>query len=213
MGNIEEILESWRTKRILPYPLSAEEILSFWNLACPSSIQVKEAAVRDYGDRYNIHTFIETGTWHGDMVQVMIDYFDKIISIELDDALYLAAADKFSSYSHIDIIYGDSSKELPKILDSITEPCLFWLDGHYIPLSSDTAKGDKDTPILEELDCILNHPIHNHVILIDDARCFIGPNSVLNDYPSIPELRNYVLNLRADLVFEVKDDIVRIHMP
>jgi hypothetical protein len=82
---------------------------------------------------------------------------------------------------------------------------LFWLDGHYS--GGITAKGPLDTPIVKELDSILNHSVTGHVILIDDARCFVGEN----DYPTIDELREILHTERPRWVFEVKDDIIRIH--
>jgi hypothetical protein len=50
-------------------------------------------------------------------------------------------------------------------------------------------------------------------MLIDDARCFIGPNPVFRHYPTIAELRCYVEERRPDLAFSVVDDIIRIHPP
>lgn len=102
-------------------------------------------------------------------------------------------------------MHGDSGKILPEILASLNKPCLFWLDAHY----SDgiTAKGDVETPIVSELEAIFNHSIQSHVILIDDARCFIGEN----DYPTIDWLREYILKQHLDWVFEVRDNIIRTH--
>jgi hypothetical protein len=90
------------------------------------------------------------------------------------------------------------------ILSSINEPILFWLDGHYS--GGETAKGEANTPILKELEFILRHPIKNHVILIDDARCFIGEN----DYPTLRELAVFVSGINNELNFTVENDIIRI---
>ena len=47
---------------------------------------------------------------------------------------------------------------------------MFWLDGHYS--GKGTAKGKKETPILEELKTIFDTNDLRYVILIDDARHF-----------------------------------------
>lgn len=206
----KELLKFWRENLKLPSELTKSEIIQFWNKeGKPYSVRVE--TVKKYSKKYNIPTLIETGTYHGAMVEAMLNNFSKIISIELDGNLFKAAELKFFKQSHVKIVFGDSEKVLSKILKSISEPCLFWLDGHYIPESVDTARGERDTPILQELEHILNHPIKDHVILIDDARCFIGPNPVLNDYPTIEELKNFVLKKRPDLLIEIEDDIIRIH--
>src|ERR1051325_2291173 len=54
---------------------------------------------------------------------------------------------------------------------------------------------------------IPSHPVREHVILIDDARCFDGTH----DYPTIDELRRAVLNIRPDWLFETANDIIRDH--
>ena len=85
------------------------------------------------------------------------------------------------------------------------EPCLFWLDGHYS--AGITAKGEKETPIWEELEHICDHPIKNHVILIDDASLFVGKN----DYPNLDSLQKFVESRFPDNIFEVRDDMIRIY--
>ncbi|MFP3389260.1 FkbM family methyltransferase [Brevibacillus sp. SIMBA_040] len=212
MSRMNQIRQMWQTELRVPSGLTAQEAWDFWILESPP-YDVKTAAVKEYGSRHQIRTLIETGTFHGYMVAAQKQHFNQIYSIELDDALFLAAKNNFAGEAHISILHGDSSKVLPSLLASINEPCLFWLDGHYIPLSIESAKGDLDTPILEELATILSHHVTDHVILIDDARCFIGPNPLLKDYPTIEDLKQYVATLRPDLHFEVKNDIIRIHPP
>ena len=94
---------------------------------------------------------------------------------------------------------------MPEILSQIEEPCLFWLDGHYS--EGITAKGEKETPILEELKHIFNHPIEDNIILIDDARCFTG----YGDYPNIEGLKAVLLSRYPDNAFSIEDDIIRTH--
>lgn len=166
---------------------------------------VKQRIVKRYGKAFHLHTLIETGTYTGAMVFAMQDQFDKIYTIELDESLSRAAQRGFAKFEHIEAIQGDSGEVLPQIMAHITEPCLFWLDGHYS--GEGTAKGLSDTPILRELGCILNHPVNRHVILIDDAHCFIGEN----DYPTIEELQRIALSNKPDCHFEVSDNIVIIH--
>ncbi|HEV7857650.1 MAG TPA: hypothetical protein VGO91_03300 [Pyrinomonadaceae bacterium] len=166
---------------------------------------LKQRVVREYAGAFSLDTLVETGTYVGTMVEAMKATFKEIFSIELDRALYERARGKFSGFQHIHIVQGDSGEVLPDILKQLTRPCLFWLDGHYS--GGITSKGQLDTPVLKELECILNHPLASHVILIDDARCFVGEN----DYPTIEELRDFLLAARPHWVFEVTDDIVRFH--
>jgi hypothetical protein len=200
----------WRKDFKVPGNLSGQDILDFWAAELrPHSVKVQ--TVINYGAYYKINTLIETGTYRGDMLKATLPQFKKLYSIELDPTLYLAAKIKFAPYPHVNILLGDSGKVLPGLLRIINEPCVFWLDGHYIPLTLNTAKGNVDTPIMQELSAILDHPIKNHVILIDDARCFIGPNKVLKNYPTIREMKEFVAKKRSDLKFEVKDDIIHIY--
>lgn len=168
---------------------------------------VKQQTVKAYGKQFSLQTLIETGTYLGHMVFAMKGSFGKIISIELDVALYESAKQNFANFEQVAIVHGDSGERLPVILETIKQPCLFWLDGHYS--AGITARGRLDTPIISELRAIFNHDVTRHVVLIDDARCFIGQD----DYPTLRELESFVHQRRPDWNFEVKDDIVRIHQP
>ncbi len=165
----------------------------------------KQKIIIEYAKKYSIHVLIETGTYLGEMVDATKNTFDRIISIELDRVLYENAKKKFSGLNSISIIQGDSGEMLPAILSELNEPTLFWLDGHYS--GGVTARSELETPIVRELELLLNHHIAEHVVLIDDARLFIGQD----DYPTIEELRNLVLSKRPGSVFEVENDIIRVH--
>jgi hypothetical protein len=167
---------------------------------------IKQRTVLEYAQRFSLSTLIETGTYFGFMVNATKRRFRRIHSIELDDRLYQRAYKKFSRFKHVSIHQGDSSRVLPMILTRIQEPCLFWLDAHYS--SGITARGERETPIMEEGRCILSHPLAiEHVILIDDARNFVGAN----DYPTLEELNKLVSAQCLSLRVYVENDIIRIH--
>jgi hypothetical protein len=165
---------------------------------------VKQMAIAEYQQKYRHTLLVETGTHLGDMVEAQRTKFKKIISIELGIDLFEQAQERFKNYTNITIVQGDSGKVLPKILNDIHEPAIFWLDGHYS--AGITAKGDKESPIFEELDAILNsNNKYEHVLLIDDARCFNGEG----DYPTIEKLTAYFQSKNDRYWLEVKHDIIR----
>ena len=171
----------------------------------PPPDALKQRTVRQYGETFALKSFVETGTFLGDMVDAVRGGFRKIYSIELDAALFEKAKIRFSNHEHVALFQGDSGDLLPRILRDLREPCLFWLDAHYS--CGFTARGELDTPILAELASILRHDVRGHVILIDDARCFNGEH----DYPTIEQLREFVLGRRPEFALKVEDDIIRIH--
>ncbi len=58
-----------------------------------------------------------------------------------------------SKMSHITLYQGDSGVLLPEIISEVSEPVLFWLDGHYS--GEGTGKAVLETPIIEEVNVIL----------------------------------------------------------
>ncbi|MGD2095389.1 MAG: hypothetical protein PVH77_10315 [Phycisphaerales bacterium] len=166
----------------------------------------KHGVVIDYIKRFSPGVFIETGTYKGKMVYAVQPHINEIYSIELSENHYRKAQQKFSGYPSIHILHGQSGQVLPKILEGIDKPCLFWLDAHYS--GGSTAKGDLETPIMQEMQCILDHPKANeHIVLIDDACCFTGKN----DYPTLKGLESFIRDVCPNWVFKVKDDIIRTH--
>lgn len=166
---------------------------------------VKRRAVRRYARRFGATTLIETGTFKGDMVAATRRSFRQIFSIELHPGLAADARKRFAGDKAVSILQGDSAKLLNEILDEVDRPALFWLDAHYS--GGITAQGEEETPVLNELRTILEHPVAGHVLLIDDAREFGGSSS----YPTIPEVRSLVNEKRPALRFSVASDIIRIH--
>lgn len=179
----------------------------------PPPYELKRAILNSYKDKYALKVFIETGTFFGDTVEYFKNSFKKVYSIELAEDLAKKAQQRFRNDPQVEIIQGDSGSILTTILKGIDEPVLFWLDGHYSSefFAGDefikTARTDKDTPVVEELDTILGSPIQ-HVILIDDARGFDG----IGDYPSIASIKRKVRKAKGGAYdCKVENDIIQIY--
>lgn len=170
----------------------------------PPPHAVKVLTVLEHARRFGPRTFVETGTFQGVMIEEVQARFPQVFSVELAPAIYEAARQKFADRPHVTILQGDSATVLPELLTEISEPCLFWLDGHYS--AGPTARGSKETPVVEELAAIHRHPVRGHVVLIDDARCFDGSH----DYPTLAELERLAREDDRFTHFEVRDDVVRI---
>lgn len=169
----------------------------------------KRLTIKEYAEKNNSKILIETGTFLGETVNSLRNIFSRIYSIEIQQELYLKAKQRFMNVNHISILQGDSAEVLPILIETIKSPCLFWLDGHYS--AGITGRGKYDSPIQQELLCILNHEIKNHIILIDDARMFIKEQAETG-YVSYERLCEVVHEIRPELNIYIKDDMIRIHI-
>jgi len=195
----EKVLNSLRQKR------AKKEIDQWRNAGCPSPPPhvVKQITVGEYQQKYGYSTLIETGTYMGEMVEAQKTRFKKIFSIELGVNLFNRARKRFYKDKHVNIVEGDSGRVLSTILKALNEPAIFWLDGHYS--DGETAKGEKECPIFEELAAIFSSRRFNHILLIDDARCFTGDG----DYPTVDKLSEFVKGKNNQYQIAVKHDIIR----
>lgn len=198
----------WRDHSMVPWmrPFTAWRVYWKWHLRgrlVPAPPIVKQRIVKTHLRRSGAATVVETGTFRGDMVDALAPVAARIISIELDDDLYAAALQRFAGRPHIELLHGDSGALLPAVLRELDRPALFWLDGHYTGINS--ARTSVDSPIVEEIEAILQHPVPGHVVLIDDAREFSGTGG----YPTIEQLRTMILARQPLSQFVVADDIIR----
>lgn len=166
---------------------------------------VKVHAIKKYCKHFDSKIFVETGTYMGDMLDEVKNEFTQLHSIELSPKYFLRAKAIFNTNSKIQLHYGDSGKVLRKLLPKLQAPTLLWLDAHYS--GGTTARGTLDTPIVQELDTISRHKLKNQfVIMIDDARLFIGKNS----YPKLSLLRKYIEKRFPQHKFSVENDAIII---
>ncbi len=171
--------------------------------AYPSQ-QEKYKIISSYAEKNNLKSMVETGTYKGESIHAVRKLFSRIFSIELDPELFAAAKARFSNDPQVTILQGDSAELLPEVLKQLPGPTLFWLDGHWS--GGPTAKGNKDTPVVEELNSVLSHYQYPSVILIDDAKLFLGSH----DYPTVGEIKSLVKKYQPKLKIQVKRDVIRI---
>lgn len=174
--------------------------------SCPPPHIVKQYIIKNHQRETHYNILIETGTYYGEMIDSQLDNFEKIISIELSKDLYTLAIKKYKNIPKVELYNGDSGELLIDVMKKIEVPALFWLDGHYS--EGVTARGNKDCPIIEELTAILNATYLPHLILIDDARLFVGEN----DYPTITELDLFIKKRRSDYSLIIEEDIIKIQL-
>jgi len=142
----------------------------------------------------------------GALLHELKTFFKRIYTIEIVPELTARAKAYIGpEITHITYIIGDSGVKLGNVMKKIDEPTMFYLDGHYS--GPGTGRGDKDTPILEELSCILSAPDLGHVIIIDNANGFVR---AVKDYPSLPELERFVYLFRDNVDITVESDQIII---
>lgn len=164
---------------------------------------IKQQVLRELAAAYGTQYLVETGTYYGDMIAAMMPHFAHVYSIELSPDLAEKARRRFRRSRKVTIVHGDSAKALDDVIAELDGPALFWLDGHYS--GGETACGEKETPVLDELAQIFSAG-RDDVIVIDDARLF-GTDP---GYPTIGDVRSFVLQHRPEATIEVELDSIRI---
>ena len=198
-------LHDWRRDRRFRRRRAAE--VAQWRRAgCPSPPPdaIKYDCIRHYARTHGTPVLVETGTWFGDAIFTLRGEFRAIHSIELAPALHAQAREALAHLPHIHLHLGDSAAELTRLAPTLAGPTLYWLDGHWC--DGPSARGTKDTPIMEELSFLLDQPVGQDVVLVDDARFFTGEHG----YPTVDALRRLVAAKRPAASFELQDDIIRI---
>jgi hypothetical protein len=114
-----------------------------------------------------------------------------LYSIELSEIYVKKARKRFINNNKVCIIHGDSSVIL-KTLNKINGDIFFWLDGHWS--GGDTARGELDCPLLDELKIINDNYKQKCIVVIDDSRLF-GTNKNEN-WSSIT--KENILNIVKD---------------
>lgn len=111
--------------------------------------------------------FVETGTYLGETLAEAAEVFGQCHSIEILENFYLGALERFRGQPRVQIVWGDSTKVLPGLME-IKNPIVFWLDAHGAPF----AQCGGCVPLLAELRIVTQRDRPLDVIAIDDTRAF-----------------------------------------
>lgn len=124
--------------------------------------------------KYYCDYFLETGYYMGSGVERAIKAgFEKIFSIEISSIHVENGKKRHENYitlGQVEIINDDSRNLYKTIKQFPNKRFLFFLDAH----ADQSNQHEKSIacPVIEELEAIRNHPIKDHVILVDDMRLF-----------------------------------------
>jgi hypothetical protein len=144
--------------------------LQFQSIKDPTGA-LSRSLVRSISKHFVLRSFIETGTFVGDTIASLQQDFDKLISIELSEELYNKSRLRLGAFPNVELIRGDSAGRLAQALNQCNGGnSLVWLDAHYS--GGVTAKGNENTPIIQEIDSVTRCGTGLDVILIDDLRLF-----------------------------------------
>ncbi len=147
-------------------------------------------------------TWIETGTYLGDTTSKLAKIASRVISIEPQTELSMFASARLRKKKNVEVINATSESCIEKVLENVSGPTCFWLDGHY---SGDvTFQGTEVSPITTELSAISNYLRKNKVVVfIDDFRLFVY--SEATGYPSHLTLAKWADG--NSLIWTVEHDI------
>jgi len=164
--------------------LQATIMYPLWKLQgrpAPDNHVYKKRRIKRLAQEHHCDTFIETGTFYGQMVNFARSVFRKVISVEIYPPFHRDNAAQFARDPDVHILLGDSGKNLPEAITLASGRILFWLDGHYS--GAGTGIGEKVSPIIEELRLIAKAGRKDDCIVIDDKRLFTGSDG----YPTLDE--------------------------
>lgn len=86
--------------------------------------------LRQYISAEEYKIAIETGSLKGDSSFLMSKIFEKVHTIEINELLFKLVEKRFKD-TNVITHFGNSAELLPKIIETIDKPVLFYLDAHW----------------------------------------------------------------------------------
>lgn len=143
---------------------------------------------------FSLNTFVETGTHKGNTSAWAAAHFPRVVTIEGSELWYERTKPRLEPLGNVSMMLGHSRKVLPKVVQELSGPAIFWLDAHWS--GRQTAGVNEQCPLLDEI-AIVNQSADDHFILIDDARLFLAPPEPPHDVNQWPDIGATVMALNA----------------
>lgn len=171
------------------------------------SFSIPKDIVLEFKEKGQIENFIETGTYKGGTCFWAASHFEQVYTIEIDPEISKETASRQDCPKNIKFFIGNSKDVLPELVKDIRGRSLFWLDGHWCNIS-DFGK-DMECPLINEIKSLSE--FGNAVILIDDARAFLGPLPPPHDGSQWPRIDEIFLLLKSQFpknFVTIADDVI-----
>ena len=158
--------------------------------------------------KYKNDVFVETGTFQGDTIDILlkVDEFkeSQIYSLELSDVFYERCKAKYANDDNVTIVHANSKYELFNVIKNINTPITFWLDSHWSGTPDVGCDPETTCPILYELKQIKQHHINTHTIMVDDIRLMDG-----NHFPvTFDEISAHIMDINPNYKLVLYDDYI-----
>lgn len=173
--------------------------------------------VMEFQKAGDIQNFVETGTFKGGTCFWAAQHFNKVATIEIDPKISKETSSRSDCPSNIDFYIGDSKDVIKEVINSLDGRAIYWLDGHWCN-TSEFGKDD-ECPLMDELKAIATRK--SDLILIDDARAFLGPLPPPHNSDSWPRIDEIIIFLKSkfpesfvtiseDVIFCIPKDLIHV---
>jgi hypothetical protein len=159
-------------------------------------------------ENFGIKKFIETGTYRGNTAIWAAGLFDFVLTVENSKEIFEETYAKYGDSQKVNFVFGDSRLFLEKVVATLSDPALFWLDSHWCGSNS---YGETDQcPLLSEI-AELNKASAPQFILIDDARLFMAPPPLPNElayWPAIDQVTDALKKGHHQYYIAIYEDVI-----
>jgi hypothetical protein len=155
---------------------------------------VPQELVLRLAKEFGVGTFVETGTHKGNTSAWASSHFSRVVTIEGSELWYERTKPRLEALGNVSMFPGHSREVLPKVVEALSGPAIFWLDAHWS--GRQTAGADEQCPLLDEIAAV-NRAAQDTFILIDDARLFLAPPEPPHDVNQWPDIGATVAALNA----------------